>query len=180
MGRFYRERLGAEIDFGAVRLAVAFHDSGRQGNGPDLWEDDSAALCAEYGRKTRPAWSEEHCRYVGDLITSFGDRDVHAQLVHDADVLEIMRPCCGHGGLQGFRREVLRFLGPDDPLAVGVAERGECREALVQEAWAWISWTEQQKHRLRDEKAYMDALLDELAWEHARFPLLATLQCQDF
>ena len=48
MARFYRARTQAAIDFFAVRVAVAFHDSGRQANGVDLWESDSASNCVRY------------------------------------------------------------------------------------------------------------------------------------
>ncbi|MBW4623726.1 MAG: hypothetical protein KME17_30745 [Cyanosarcina radialis HA8281-LM2] len=41
----------AEIDRFAIRYAVAFHDSGRQGNGRDIWESASA---------------EKRCRYAGN------------------------------------------------------------------------------------------------------------------
>jgi hypothetical protein len=175
MARFYREHTGAAIDFDAVRLAIAWHGSGRQGNGKDIWEADSAANCAAYTRRQRPDWDEARCTYIGSLITSRLHGDIHAQLVHDADVLEIMRPCCGHGGLPLFRRGFMRFLGHQDPLSEPIPDRYDRREALVQEAWSWITWTEDMKARFRTETAYMEALLNELRQEHARFPLLATL-----
>src|SRR5215213_7975797 len=48
MARFYPAHTQTAINFFAVRVAVAFHDSGRRANGVDLWESDSAANCVRY------------------------------------------------------------------------------------------------------------------------------------
>jgi hypothetical protein len=174
MARFYRDCTQTMIDFFAVRVAVAFHDSGRRGNGVDLWESDSASNCARYVDETTRA--SDYADDVGALIEKKKkSADPLKTIVQDADVLEIMRPCCGHGGFVGFRREFLHFGGPVDLLACEVPGIAAQREALVQEAWRWIESTEPLKFLLTDSPAYMRDLLKHLERERSEFPLLSDL-----
>lgn len=174
MARFYRTHTRAAIDFFAVRVAVAFHDSGRRANGVDLWESDSALNCARYVDETTGA--SDYADDLGALIEKKNkSADPLKKIVQDADVLEIMRPCCGHGGLAGFRREFLHFGGPDDLLAREVPGIADQREALVQEAWRWIESTEPLKFILTNSSAYMRDLLKHLEKERSKFPLLSDL-----
>jgi hypothetical protein len=177
MTRFYRARAAAAPDFFAVRVATAFHDSGRRANGVDLWEADSARNCLRYMREALPAdGRDEYARGVAALIEKRKkSADPLKWIVQDADVLEIMRPCCGHGGLGGFRREFLHFGGRDDRLARDLPEIGETRESLIQEAWRWIQATEALKAFLADSPAYMRDLLKHLGRERRKFPLLSEL-----
>jgi len=176
MARFYKDRLSIDIDFYAIRVATAFHDSGRQGSGLDLWEDDSARNCDEYVLQNPSVSADrEYAQYVGNLIKKRGRWDIAKRIVHDADVLEIMRPCCGHGGIDGFRRRALRFAGNRDPLARGLSDSGNIRESLIQEAWRWIQKTESMKRSLFNSSAYMAALLEELDREQQNYPILSTL-----
>ena len=174
MARFYRAHTQTVIDFFAVRVAVAFHDSGRRANGVDLWESDSASHCVRYVVETVDA--SDYAYGVGALIEKKKkSADLLKMIVQDADVLEIMRPCCGHGGLTGFRREFLHFGGPGDVLARDVPGIAEQREALIQEAWRWIQSTEPLKFFLTDSPAYMRDLLKHLEMQRLKFPLLSDL-----
>lgn len=174
MARFYRAHTQTAIDFFAVRVAVAFHDSGRRANGVDLWESDSASNCVRYIVETGGA--SDYAHGVGALIEKKKkSADPLKKMVQDADVLEIMRPCCGHGGLAGFRREFLHFGGPDDILAQDVPGIAKQREALIQEAWRWIQSTEPLKFFLTDSPAYMRDLLKHLERQRLKFPLLSDL-----
>ena len=80
---------------------------------------------------------------------------MNKRIVHDADVLEIMRPCCGHGGREFFREKSLRFLGTKDERAV---RNDKIREQLIEEAWYFIRETEVRKDKLKDPKDYMSEL----------------------
>jgi hypothetical protein len=174
MARFYRARTQTVIDFFAVRVAVAFHDSGRQTNGVDLWESDSAANCVRYVVKA--VGEGDYAHGVGALIEKKKkSADPLKTIVQDADVLEIMRPCCGHGGLAGFRRQFLHFGGPDDVLAREVPDIAVQREALIQEAWRWIQSTEPLKAFLADSPTHMRDLLKHLERQRSKFPLLSDL-----
>jgi hypothetical protein len=174
MARFYRTRTQAVIDFFAVRVAVAFHDSGRQANGVDLWESDSAANCVRYIAEATGA--SDYAHGVGALIEKKKkSADPLKTIVQDADVLEIMRPCCGHGGLAGFRRQFLHFGGPDDLPAREVPDIAAQREALIQEAWRWIQSTEPLKAFLADSPTHMRDLLKHLERQRSKFPLLSDL-----
>lgn len=171
MARFYRTHTQAEIDFFAVRVAVAFHDSGRRDNGVDLWESDSASNCVRYVVESGRANDYAH-RIAALIEKKKKSTDPLKKIVEDADVLEIMRPCCGHGGLAGFRREFLHFGGPNDLQVPGIAAQ---REALIQEAWRWIQATEPLKFSLINSRAYMRDLLRYLEKQRLQFPLLSDL-----
>lgn len=172
MARFYRMRTKTMIDFFAVRVAVAFHDSGRRDNGVDIWESDSAANCIRYVAEA--AGEGDYAYGVGALIEkNKKSADSLKTIVQDADVLEIMRPCCGHGGLAGFRRQFLHFGGPDDMLARDVPDIAMQREALIQEAWRWILSTERLKAFFADSPTYMRDLLKHLERQRLKFPLLS-------
>jgi hypothetical protein len=115
MTRYYYKLFGVkDIDFLAIRYAISFHDSGRKGNGIDIWESDSAEICRIH--LLNQGHSNEYSKYVSQLIEKRGRWDAHKKIVHDADVLEIMRPCCGHGGRNGFKAKALRFLSNRDEL----------------------------------------------------------------
>lgn len=175
MARFYSTRTQTLIDFFAVRIAVAFHDSGRRDNGVDLWESDSGSNCVRY--VVEGGGESDYAQRIGALIEKkkkSGD-DPLKKIVQDADVLEIMRPCCGHGGLAGFRREFLHFGSPNDLLGREVPGIAVQREALIQEAWRWIQATEALKFSLTNARAYMRDLLKHLETQRLKFPLLSDL-----
>jgi hypothetical protein len=171
MARCYAE-IGESIDFYAIRSAIAFHDSGRKGNGVDEWEDQSARNCYNY-LVNRPV-------YQNDPIAArkIADRIVHENLFvsnsleHDADVLEIMRPVCGHGGWNGFRKDVLRFAGHRDPLCRKFQSAGRLRDRLILEAWKFIEGTENEKASFSQAHGYMEALLTYLSQRRSTFELL--------
>ncbi len=174
MARFYHTHPQTAIDFFAVRAAVAFHDSGRPANGVDLWESDSAANCVSY--VIEAVGRSDYAQSVGALIEKKkASADPLKKIVQDADVLEIMRPCCGHGGLAGFRPQFLHFGGPDDLLAEKVPGIAAQREALIQEAWRWIQSTEPLKASFTNSPAYMRDLLKHLERQRSEFPLFSDL-----
>jgi hypothetical protein len=172
MSRLYLDRQ-QEVDLYAVRVAVAFHDAGRQGNGKDVWESASAALCREY------VLSKANAEYALQVSKSIekggGDWDIQQRIVHDADVLEIMRPCCGHGGIQGFQQDNLRFAGKRDPQAALFEKAAVLRARLIQEAWQWIQATEEIKYGLSASKTYLEDVLKVLKTGQKRYPLLASI-----
>jgi len=174
MARFYRARTQAVIDFFAVRVAVAFHDSGRQANGVDLWESDSASNCVRY--VIEAVGASDYAHGVGALIEKKNkSADPLKKIVQDADVLEIMRPCCGHVGLTGFRREFLSFGGPNDftareVLGIAAATGGSRSGGLAMD-----STDRTAKSFLTDSPAYMRDLLKHLEKQRLKFPLLSEL-----
>jgi hypothetical protein len=174
MARFYQEHMAPDVDFWAIRVATAMHDSGRRANGVDLWENDSSTSCFSYvERSPRAPGNPEYARYVASLIDKRRAGDTSKWIVYDADVLEIMRPCCGHGGIGSFRREFLHFCGANDQLASRIPDAVKVREDLIQESWRWITETESLKSNLFLSPTYLTHLLDRL--DARRFPLLASL-----
>jgi hypothetical protein len=176
IARFYQRYRLQNVDFYAVRIATAFHDSGRQANGVDLWESDSSDHCLRYvDRRRHNAGGAEYSHYVASLIDKRPTSDVSQRIVYDADVLEIMRPCCGHGGLRGFRQGCLHFAGPGDSLAVVIPDADRIRKQLIHEAWKWIQETEDLKKKLFSSSIYMYDLLETLNHKKHKYPMLSAL-----
>lgn len=142
MSRFYYKRLKInDVDFTAIRYAVAFHDSGRQQNGVDLWENDSSKLCFSYLRKD---YDIEFSEFASSLIIKKKMIwDINEKIVTDADVLEIMRPVCGHGGANGFDPKYLHFLNDN-------LNFKKIRKNLIDDAWKLIEYTENNKQLFTD------------------------------
>jgi hypothetical protein len=132
MARYFY-KLGKKIDFNAIRYAVSFHDSGRQANGIDRWERDSARNCfvCLYNKTKDLDYSD----YVSSLIRKDKSSDINKNIVYDADVLEIMRPCCGHGDRDGFNSNFLLFMKDKE-------EYQDIRSNLIEDAWKLIEYTE--------------------------------------
>lgn len=172
MARYYFRELSISPSFDRIRYAIAFHDSGRKGNGFDIWESDSASLCASYLKKN-PICAILNPETAGELITKNGRNhwDLDKRIVHDADVLEIMRPCCGHGGINGFRKNALRFLGHRDPDGKTYGN-DYTREQLIKEAWMFISNSEDKKPELENSENYFANVMDILLKLKADCPLV--------
>ena len=147
-----------DIDRFAIRYAVAFHDSGRQGNGVAIWEADSAVNCYTYLQQ-KLLIDEPRAEYISQFIVKKETLvDINEQITHDADVLEIMRLT----GKTGFKPFHLQF-GRDFPVLA------ELKETLINEAWQLIDITEQIKGRLSP----ITYLQDAIALAQA-YPLLAS------
>lgn len=140
MARYFY-KLGKKIDFDAIRYAVSFHDSGRQENGIDRWEKDSMRNCFAYLYKKE--YDITYCKYVSSLINKDESSDINKNIVYDADVLEIMRPCCGHGERDGFRSNFLLFMKDKE-------EYQDIRSYLIEDAWKLIEYTEDNRHLFKD------------------------------
>ncbi len=141
MSRFFLE-INENVDLTAIRYAVSFHDSGRQRNGIDLWENDSAKNCKEY--LINKGYNSKYSEYVSSLIEKKnGFSDDNKNIVIDADVLEIMRPLCGHGGIVGFNHNYFNFLKNYDNYQY-------LRDYLVSDAWNFITYTEDNAQLFND------------------------------
>lgn len=148
----------AQIDRFAIRYAVAFHDSGRQGNGRDIWESASAENCFNYLTQTLGI-EEEYARYVSQsIVKQKTPLNINQQIADDADTLEIMRLT----QRVGFKPSHLHF-------GQNIPELYELRERLIDEAWQLIDVTEQRKRQLSPNSYLQDTIA--LA---RSYPLLAS------
>ena len=155
MSNFYK-KLGKNVDSFAVKYAVSFHDAGRQGNGIDFWENDSSKMCFSYLSKK---YSLDHCNYASSLIEKSKDlTDINKNIVYDSDVLEIMRPCCGHGERDGFRQSELRFLSSKDQFVDNFEQYSEIRSNLIEDAWKFIEYTEDNRELFKGNRTLYEML----------------------
>ncbi len=161
MARFYND-IELNVDFNGIRHAIAFHDAGREGNGIDLWESDSADLCHNYLLSN--GLNDKHSYYVSRFIEKHGDWSIDKQVVQDADVLEIMRVLCDHSGIDGFLPERFRFLSSRDIFISKeqVEEYSKFRNDLIEDAWRFIEYTENNRHLFTEENKHLEMMIDML------------------
>lgn len=155
----------------AIRLALAWHDAGRQGEGPDEWEHDSARLAVDFA--TRHGMSEGRARYVGDLIMHErrDPTDPNAHVVQACDTLDILRVF----PVAGFKPDLFGFLHPElDPVAA--RSKLDVRQRVIDEAADWIDRTEGfwERRRLDGSATCCQDLLRDVTGA-GRYPTLAGL-----
>jgi len=177
MGHYYIAR-GLKPDMYTVRAVTAFHDSGRQDNGVDLWEHDSADLCRHYLLNTSP-----RCRvyqqapaladFTAGLIPHGEITSLEMQIMHDADVLEYMRLLHLNTWQTEFLPERLQFLSPYDPYLPAEPDAESTRYRLIHEAWEFIQLTDNRHTEFSRAVSYFNALFNVFTNQKTHFPLLA-------
>ena len=172
MARFYND-IGLDVDFNGIRHAIAFHDAGREGNGVDLWESDSADLCHNYLLSS--GLNDKHSYYVSRFIEKHGEWSIDKQVVQDADVLEIMRVLCDHTGIDGFLPERFRFLSSKDIFISKnkVEEYSKFRNDLIEDAWRFIEHTENNRHLFNNN--HLELMIDMLYKNKDNYSVLKKL-----
>ena len=178
MGHYYISQ-GLEPDIYAVRVATAFHDSGRQDSGKDYWEHDSANLCRDYLLNTPP-----RCRafqqapaladFTAGLIPHGDMTSLEMQITQDADVLEIIRLFYMGNWQTIFQPEKLVFLSPSDHSLPAEPDAESIRSRLIHEAWEFIQLTDHRHNEFSRAENYFNALFYVFASQKERFPLLAS------
>ena len=157
---------GTPINIPLLRRVSALHDAGRKGNGEDLWEHESAVIIKTHLLKYNhlPPEATEAAEIVkkGTHCT-FPNISIEKILFSSADCLDIMRPCTGRRGREGF---LLKFLQLPD---------SSFRKALIEEAWAFIQATENLKFTTFNSlpnSDYLSKLLEMIQEEPSKYPLL--------
>ncbi|GHU25966.1 hypothetical protein AGMMS50256_01890 [Betaproteobacteria bacterium] len=137
LGNIMRER-GAKVDMTALTCAASGHDAGRQANGPDQWEKDSAAIALDALQSRFSPDAALGAGYMEDFQAqiihpkSFGADErptLEAWLMQSADAMDI-------GRVADFNMEQWIFLREPVQLPNGPALPPDqrLREALVREA----------------------------------------------
>lgn len=153
----YHHLKGNHVDFDLARRVTGLHDAGREGNGEDVWEKESADLLCKY-KKSRM------------IIKNGAQSALEFEVFQSADCLDIMRPCTGRGGKKGFKKELLSFLKGSNR-----SDDVKFREKLIQEAWDFIQLTESKKFKMNDSKGFMKELLNTIKDNSEKFTILSTL-----
>ncbi len=179
MGQIYLSH-GLHPDMYAVRVAVAFHDSGRQNNGTDYWEHDSATLCRQYLLNNSPYNSiyqqqPEQAAWIAALIPKEGSPSLEKQILHDADVLEYLRLFSSCNWRTDFKPDRLFFLNSKDAWAPERLNTASIRDGLIREAWDFITLTDDLHSFFSKSPKYFEAMLDLLEHHKVDFPLLSQL-----
>jgi hypothetical protein len=105
-------RKGIVTNIDNISYAVAFHDSGRQANGVDLWENLSSSNCYNYLiKKGNPnAKNISSLILKNDSAVRSKSNDYDFLCLYDTDVLEILRPSTGVG-MRNFNNSYLKLKG---------------------------------------------------------------------
>lgn len=158
-----------------ILIATAFHDSGRESGGADLWEGFSAQNCQYFiERKAldRINYTETPAKDVASLILkkkwlndyASHPRAIDFMCVHDSDVLEIMRPSCGRGGRSAFNQERLLLYGINYDFYLYYGK-------LINEWSDFILHTEEMKKELSTPDC-IDKLLLLIKEHESKFPII--------
>lgn len=170
MARYFQSK-GESIDFSYLRRLTGLHDAGRKGNGMDRWENESAELLYHH-LQAKGMPEEEAYEKSRNIIKSAADRDsLEYQIFQSADCLDIMRPCTGLGGIEGFKAEFLLFLKNSDETADVTF-----RQDLINEAWDFIQITEPRKFSdFTDSQGFMEKLFRIIKTEKESFKVLSSI-----
>lgn len=148
-------------------LAAAFHDSGRQDDGVDLWDSDSATHLKDYLATNPHPHLQADTLYRAILYKDEAEQagnTIEQNLLNAADTLEIMRFSGSRLG-EGFDLNHFK-LSPNVPF--------DFRMKLLSEIQGFIDYTEDlnNKRQLELSHAPYRDLLHTVDQNKARFPLL--------
>ena len=141
MANIVREA-GGKVNPDVLYTAVGLHDAGREGNGPDRWEAESAAA-AKAIYTDMGVTDMQFLKQVGACIDSkapASQRSIEGAILKSADSLDIMRVV----GKDGYDPDLLWFMnrdtriGPDTYLVADPTLRDE----LMAEVARFIEETE--------------------------------------
>lgn len=155
LANFFRDQ-GATVDSHALYTTSALHDAGREGNGVDRWEGDSAQLALD--RLGAQGITDERYLELAKGAIQGSATPLHsleAVILKSADSLDIIR----ERGLSGYNTNFLAFMGGDTDIDPGIRipQDTEFRDALIQEVAQFIEAT---TFRAPSEGAWLQARQD--------------------
>ena len=141
LANVFREK-GAQIDSYALYTTTAFHDSGRQGNGTDVWEEQSAEKAVEH-MKGRGIDDPDYLKFGAASINSEAPKwhkSLEGGILKSADSLDIIRV----KGREGYRKDLLWFMFQDTRVGENNYVKADpvLRDKLIDEVARFIEATE--------------------------------------
>ncbi len=141
LANVFREK-GAQIDSYALYTTTAFHDAGRQGNGTDVWEEQSAEKAVEH-MKGRGIDDPDYLKFGAASINSEApkwQKSLEGGILKSADSLDIIRV----KGREGYRKDLLWFMFQDTRVGKNnyVKADADLRDKLIDEVARFIEATE--------------------------------------
>lgn len=95
---------------------------------------------------------------------------IEFKIFQSADCLDIMRPCTGRKGKEGFKPEYLTFLKNPNH------EESEFRKKLIEEAWIFIQIAESKKKtEFNENKGFMEKLFQIIRENKDQLPILSSI-----
>ena len=127
---------GIAVDEQKTFYALLFHDIGREGNGVDLWEKESALACHDY--LISKNYGSSYAIGCSELIYKKSDQSIERQILKDADVLDYHRFFISHDDQDYFDRSHLVFGGEKE--VIGSIDM-KAREAVIKLARNMVQFT---------------------------------------
>lgn len=176
MANYLIEKKGIKVNLQLLRRIAGLHDSGREGNGIDLWEENTAHIIKKY--LIKKGYPKDFAKKQSKMVIKRSKgNSIERVIFSSADCIDIMRPCTDRGGYDGFDEKRLKFLsnateGSNDYLF---------RKQLINEAWKFIQVTEELKYSmckqvfLNTNFNFMNYLLGIIHENQSEYKILSTL-----
>lgn len=141
LANVFREK-GAQIDSYALHTATAFHDSGREGNGVDVWEKQSAEKAVAH-MKQGGIDHHDYLNFAAASIDSQAPKEhksLEGSILKSADSLDVIRVY----GREGYRKDLLWFMFQDTRIGDNKYVKADpaLRDRLIDEIATFIEATE--------------------------------------
>jgi len=180
-------------DIKLLQIAALFHDSAREGEGVDLWDQESGLFFYEYVTKTLGISSSKAKLFAEAIANKDADennyfelidlswvkrkgkspKNIHQKLIHDADCLEIIR------ARDHFDASYLDFY---KDIAESNEEAFDIMAKLITEARSLIASQGDSRlrldHKIKAQYENVDAyrkIMDFITENKERYPLIITL-----
>ncbi len=142
LANIFREQ-GATVNSDVLYTTVACHDAGRQGNGPDKWEGDSANIAKQH-YESRGITDADFLKKTTACIDSQAKgpvKTLEGGILKSADSLDIIRVY----GRDQYRTDLLWFMNRDTRVGEGQYVQADhaLRDKLIDEIDSFIKATEQ-------------------------------------
>lgn len=164
MARYFKKK-DFPVDIDLVRRATGLHDAGRECNGTDYWEKQSAELLSRH--LTEKGVSEKEAFEQSRIIIkdAANVNPIECIIFQSADCLDIMRLL----GRRDFRSDDLHFLFGSD------GEDLSFRNDLIEEAWLFIEITEKMNQDTVANNGFMNQLFNIIRENKSHLPILSSI-----
>lgn len=165
--------IGLHNNLEDILIATAFHDSGRQNGGTDYWEGISSSNCEKFINQMEFNWGEKITNNSASLVASYiiksNQQDsTNFKCIHDSDCLEVMRPCTGRDGINGFIPSYMKLYSNE--------QMKPFLDSLVYEWWNFVYETESNKIELSTPNC-LERLIDLLILKKEYYPIINSFLC---
>jgi len=164
-------------DIKLLQIAALFHDSAREGEGEDLWDQESALFFYQYATKILNV-TPSKAKLLAEAIANKDayeanyfelkemawvrretklSRNIYQKLIHDADCLEIIR---ARGHFDAKYLDFYKYIAQDNKVAFDIIAIliTEARSLIAFQGDSHLSTNYELKHKYEHEHAYFSIM----------------------